>query len=395
MCSRMLGELCSFSRGASVPRARMHEDGDYLYIHYGDLYKGFELRIDVNEPQKPIPYITSDERIKDGQWLQDQDIVYVLTSETVDDLGHSFLFNNPEGIPAVAGTETTIVRVEHRDLLEPAYLNYLMHTPRFKLLLRQYVKGMKVFRVHPDDLSRIEINLPSLNDQRKTVALLDAIFGKQIVARRTNDYLLDLGTAQFEAALQTDCREVRFGDIVELEDSKRIPLNSRDREQRKGPYPYYGATSVMDYVDDYLFDGIRILLGEDGSVITDDGYPVLQYVWGKYWVNNHAHILKPCDEYPMEMLYVALSRTAIPHIVTGAVQKKISQKNLNSLILEMPNPEDVKGLEGLFSLYRNNVDENKELEQLRDCLLPKLMSGKIDVSEVELPTLPNNHLSAD
>jgi restriction endonuclease S subunit len=64
-----------------------------------------------------------------------------------------------------------------------------MHTPRFKLLLRQYVKGMKVFRVHPDDLSRIEINLPSLNDQRKTVALLDAIFGKQIVARRTNDYL--------------------------------------------------------------------------------------------------------------------------------------------------------------------------------------------------------------
>jgi len=189
MCSRMLGELCSFSRGASVPRARMHEDGDYLYIHYGDLYKGFELRIDVNEPQKPIPYITSDERIKDGQWLQDQDIVYVLTSETVDDLGHSFLFNNPEGIPAVAGTETTIVRVEHRDLLEPAYLNYLMHTPRFKLLLRQYVKGMKVFRVHPDDLSRIEINLPSLNDQRKTVALLDAIFGKQIVARRTNDYL--------------------------------------------------------------------------------------------------------------------------------------------------------------------------------------------------------------
>lgn len=189
MGSRTLGELCSFARGASVPRVRMYEDGDYLYIHYGDLYKGFELRIDVDAPQKPIPYITSDERIKDGQWLQDQDIVYVLTSETVDDLGHSFLFNNPEDIPAVAGTETTIVHVERRDILEPAYLNYLMHTPRFKLLLRQYVKGMKVFRVHPDDLSRIEIDLPSLNGQRKTVALLDAIFEKQMVARRTNDYL--------------------------------------------------------------------------------------------------------------------------------------------------------------------------------------------------------------
>ena len=146
----------------------------------------------------------------------------------------------------------------------------------------------------------------------------------------------------------------------------------------------------MDYVDDYLFDGIRILLGEDGSVITDDGYPVLQYVWGKYWVNNHAHILKPCAEYPMEMLYVALNRTAIPHIVTGAVQKKISQKNLNSLMLEMPNPIDVKGLEDLFSLFRSNVDENKQLEQLRDSLLSKLMSGEINVSDVELLTQSNN-----
>ena len=189
MGSKKLGELCSFNRGASVPRARMHEQGDYLYIHYGDLYKGFELRIDVNAPQKCIPYITCDERIKDGQWLHDQDIVYVLTSETVDDLGHSFLFNNPSGSPAVAGTETTVVRVERRDLLSPAYLNYLMHSPRFKLLLRQYVKGMKVFRVHPDDLSRIEIDLPTLGDQCKIVSLLDVIYEQQMATKRTNDYL--------------------------------------------------------------------------------------------------------------------------------------------------------------------------------------------------------------
>ena len=189
MGSKKLGELCSFYRGASVPRARMYEEGDYLYIHYGDLYKGFELRIDVDAPQKPLPYITSNERIKDGQWLQDQDIVYVLTSETVDDLGHSFLFINPSNAPAVAGTETTVVHIDRRDLLNPAYLNYLMHSPRFKLLLRQYVKGMKVFRVHPDDLSRIEIELPTLDEQNKIVALLDTIFEQQIIARRTNDYL--------------------------------------------------------------------------------------------------------------------------------------------------------------------------------------------------------------
>ena len=184
-----LGELCSFSRGASVPRARMYDKGDYLYIHYGDLYKGFELRIDVESPQKPIPFILDNERFKDSQILKDQDIVYVLTSETVDDLGHSFLFNNPAELPAVSGTETTIVRITRRDVLEPAYLNYMMHTPRFKLLLRQYVKGMKVFRVHPDDVARIDVELPSVEIQRKAIAMLDALYNRQQLLSSTNDYL--------------------------------------------------------------------------------------------------------------------------------------------------------------------------------------------------------------
>lgn len=206
-----------------------------------------------------------------------------------------------------------------------------------------------------------------------------------------NDYLLELATTVFEGALQEERNVVLFGDIVELEDSKRIPLNSRDREKRKGPYPYYGATSIMDYVDDYLFDGIRVLLGEDGTVIRDDGRPVLQYVWGKYWVNNHAHILKASSVYPLEMLYVALSRTAINHIVTGAVQMKISQKNLKSLAIEMPNPAIAESLEPIFAAYRANVDKNKHLAELRNALLPKLMSGEIDVSKVDITQL-NNHL---
>lgn len=118
--------------------------------------------------------------------------------------------------------------------------------------------------------------------------------------------------ARFESALETESKAVRLGDVVALEDSKRIPLNSRDREARKGPYPYYGATSVMDHVDDYLFDGVRVLLGEDGTVIDSEGKPILQYVWGKYWVNNHAHILAPSAGYSLEAIYIALARCKLP-----------------------------------------------------------------------------------
>lgn len=207
-----------------------------------------------------------------------------------------------------------------------------------------------------------------------------------------NDYLLKLATALFEDAIAEESIEMLFENIAELDDSRRVPLNSRDREQHKGPYPYYGATSVMDYVDDYLFEDIRILIGEDGTVIQDDGRPVLQYVWGKYWVNNHAHVVKASGTYPLEMLYIALSRTAISHIVTGAVQKKINQKNLKSLVLEMPVPQRMVDLRTIFNKYRTNVDEMKTLKELRDTLLPKLMFGEIDVSKINITQL-NNHLA--
>lgn len=275
------------------------------------------------------------------------------------------------------------------------FLVYYFHTRngRSKILAFANQTGVPALSQPTKNFKRIVIDLPDIVTQKRIAKCAELMTSKIELNSRINDYLLELATSLFEGALVESSIEVAFGDIVEFEDSKRVPLNSRDREQRKGPYPYYGATSIMDYVDDYLFDGIRVLLGEDGTVIREDGRPVLQYVWGKYWVNNHAHILKASSVYPLEMIYVALSRTAINHIVTGAVQMKISQKNLKGLELEMPDPEAVKVLGDLFTAYRANVEENRSLEQLRDALLPKLMSGEIDVSQVDLMPL-NNHLAA-
>jgi type I restriction enzyme S subunit len=148
----------------------------------------------------------------------------------------------------------------------------------------------------------------------------------------------------------------------------------------------------MDYVDDYIFDGPRILLGEDGTVVTSDGHPVLQYVWGKYWVNNHAHVLRPSGAYSLESIYMALSMASASRLVTGAVQPKINQRNLGNLSVLMPAPDSLGFLKPIFSSYRTRIEENRRLDNLRDSLLPKLMSGEIDVSKVEVPTPPNSHL---
>ena len=184
-----IGDLCTFSKGASVPRVRMLEKGDWEYIHYGDLYKGFDLYIDIDNPSKPIPFVSSEELAKADQFVTSGDIIYVLTSETVDDLGHAFMVKNAGDSKILSGTETTVMRVARKDLILPSYLNYLLQTDRFKQLLRQYVTGMKVFRVHPRDIAKITINVPSISAQKTIVNILDALYDKIQINSRLNDYL--------------------------------------------------------------------------------------------------------------------------------------------------------------------------------------------------------------
>jgi len=179
------------------------------------------------------------------------------------------------------------------------------------------------------------------------------------------------------------------GEIVEIHDSKRIPLSGAQRaKMEKRIYPYYGAASLMDYVDEYIFDGKYLLLGEDGTVVDDAGYPILQYVWGQFWVNNHAHILTGKLGFNVESLLLLFKRTPVKSIVTGAVQPKISQANLRSIQVVIPPQPELDAfnelIRPLFDQIRQNQDQNKALAAMRDALLPKLMSGEVDVSSLQL-----------
>jgi type I restriction enzyme S subunit len=192
----------------------------------------------------------------------------------------------------------------------------------------------------------------------------------------------------FYGVMPADWHKGSVSEIIELHDSKRIPLSSRERAELAKIYPYYGATSVMDYVDRYLFDGIYLLLGEDGTVVDNKGFPILQYVEGKFWVNNHAHIITGKNGFSVELLYLLFSLTNVKSIVTGAVQPKISQANLNKVSVIIPSKEELRAFDSiiqpLFADIRNLNAENDRLAAIRDTLLPKLMSGELDVSNLDL-----------
>ena len=175
----------------------------------------------------------------------------------------------------------------------------------------------------------------------------------------------------------------KLGDITICHDSKRVPLSSNDRELVKGEIPYYGATGIMDYVNNYIFDGDYVLMAEDGSVMTEEGTPILQRISGKNWVNNHAHVLEPIKNHSCKLLMMLLKDVSVMKIKTGSIQMKINQENMNKIVvpaipLELLFEINQK-LEVIDKQQLNLIEENKQLTQLRDWLLPMLMNGQVKV----------------
>jgi type I restriction enzyme S subunit len=170
-------------------------------------------------------------------------------------------------------------------------------------------------------------------------------------------------------------------------DSKRVPVSGGERAKRQGPFPYHGATGVMDHVDDYLFDGVFLLVGEDGSVVRQNGLAFTQYVWGKIWVNNHAHVLQGKGSVSTEQLMLYFQHETVAPYITGAVQLKLSQGRMNSMPFMYAGPklcdEFARAVHPLFVKFRANADESKILSKTRDLLIPKLISGELLVQEAE------------
>ena len=245
-----------------------------------------------------------------------------------------------------------------------------------------------------DVLKNESINVPSIENQNKITMVLDNINNKIKSNNEINNNLYEMGDnlyneyfGNYKDNLPSDYKIVKLNEVADNYDSKRKPMSSREREQHRGIYPYYGATSIIDYVDDYIFDDIYLLMGEDGTVKTNDGYPVLQYIWGKNWINNHAHVLKG-KNISTELLMFALRKINIENIITGAVQPKINQENMNKIEFVIGSDSKNKELEDILKILmdksKNIIEENKKLEELRDTLLPKLMNGEIDLDNIEI-----------
>ena len=292
-------------------------------------------------------------------------------------------------IPSDMAFNQSCYGLRAKDFVDSCFLYYLLK--QSVNILKHNTHGSVFDTITRETFENISIKLPPLPTQQKIAAILSSLDDKIELNNKINTNLEQQAGALFKnwfvdfepfgGKMPEGWKVGTVSEIVTLHDSKRIPLSSQQREKMEKKYPYYGATSLMDYVDNYLFDGIFLLLGEDGTVIDSEGFPILQYVEGKFWVNNHAHILTGKNGFSVEMLYLLFSLTNVKDKVTGAVQPKISQGNLNSITTIIPSEEICKKfdllIQPLFAQIRNLKQENDRLSELRDTLLPKLINGEI------------------
>ena len=275
----------------------------------------------------------------------------------------------------ISSSYTVFEIIDTKSLL-PEYLNLWFKRSEFDRYARFHSHGSAREIFDWEEMCNVELPIPSIEEQQKIVDAYQTIEHRIALKKKINENLETIGKTYIQKKIEENGVKITVDNIITLFDNMRRPMTSQDRSEMKKLYPYYGAASLMDYVDDYIFDGIFGLLGEDGTVINKDGYPTMQYVWGKFWVNNHAHVFQGKNNYSTELAYLILKNTIVRDAVTGAVQLKINQENLRNLLIIVPAIYDIskcnKILKIIFTGIRYNFNEIEQLLKLSGILLKKL-----------------------
>ena len=161
----------------------------------------------------------------------------------------------------------------------------------------------------------------------------------------------------------------KLEDCVDFLDGLRKPIKSEDRKCEMGLYPYYGASGIIDYIDEYIFDGDYILLSEDGANILDRNYRVAFLAKGKIWVNNHAHVLLPHTNIDIDFLSEALERLNYAVYNTGTTMPKLNQEVCRTIGLYIPPIKEQNKIGALLSLLNERIaTQNKIIEKLESLI---------------------------
>lgn len=277
-------------------------------------------------------------------------------------------------------------------------------------VVEEAAHGTRAIRM--DEWRNVIVPVPSKDDQRAITAFLDRETAKIDALLAKKERLIELLQEQRTALIThavtrgldpnapmkhsgiewlgeipAHWETKKLSWITECLDGRRVPLNAAERGQMQGEYPYWGANSIVDYVDQWLFDEELVLLGEDGAPFFDRLRPVAFRVAGRIWVNNHTHVLRPKKSVDASFLAHALNCVDYRVFIGGSTRDKLTQGDMNGIPIQCPGLAEQQAIVEFLSAETARIDALTEkvlkaidrLKEFRTALISAGVTGKIDV----------------
>lgn len=406
-----LGKYFDFFPTASYSHSQLSESENCLYIHYGDIHTRFDRFI--NPEMDSLPSIAF-ELAKKYTPIVNGDLIISDASEDYDGVGKAVEIINVKDKTIIAGLHTLHLRVKNNEFVN-GFKGYILNQEKVRNSILRIATGIKVYSISKSQLKKIFLPKPPVNEQieitkilllveEATLATKNSIaraerLKKTLMQNLLTGKLKPDGTWRNDNEFYTD---EKYGNIPkawkpravkELTknlDSKRKPITAIDRQNIQGKYPYYGAAGIIDYINDYIFDGRYILFGEDGENLLSRQLPQAFVVEGRFWVNNHAHILEVNDSVvDSDFLCYQLESKDYRSIIYGSAQPKINKSDLNKI--RILTPDDLveqkqisMQIKSIEEVLNSKQDKIKKLQRLKMALMQNLLTGRVRVK------LPDN-----
>ncbi len=341
--SSNVSDLIDFVRGVTYSKDdEVSDDGIKIL-------RANNISIDGSLNMTDIRLIDKKCKVKSSQKLYKNDILICTASGSEAHIGKVAFIN--DDLDSYFGGFMAVIR--SKENLNSRYLFEILKLEVFRNHLKQQISSANIRNLKSDVFESFEIPLPPLEIQEQIVKEIEGyqkiIDGAKMVVDNYRPTI----------SIKPECDMVELGELYKNLDGKRKPVTKNVRT--KGVYPYYGASGIVDYVEDYIFDEELLLVSEDGANLLARSTPIAFTVVGKVWVNNHAHVLKFESRNTQKYIEYYLNSIDISQYVTGAAQPKLNQQSLNRITIPLPSDDEqieiVKGIENELKL----VESSKEL----------------------------------
>lgn len=358
-----MSELGSFFGGITGKSKKDFVDGNSIFISYKNVYSNPSLCLDVEDR------VFIDENEKQ-RTLEYGDIIFTGSSETPDECGISSVVTEVPTENLYLNSFCFVFRLNDSEILLPEFSKYLFRSGQLRYQIGKTASGVTRYNVSKKLMEKIMIPVPPLEIQKMIVEFLSELDKNAMKLSSLLSSEVEMYETQREHYISKLFETAPNAEVKLLEtlckncDNRRKPVTSANREA--GEIPYYGASGIVDYVKDYIFDGDYLLVSEDGANLVARSTPIAFSISGKNWVNNHAHVLQFDEDATRKYVEYYLNSIDLMPYITGAAQPKLNQKNLNRIEIPIPNLAEQKRIVSLLEELDRLFDELLETLQVEN-----------------------------